>query len=116
MSGNVSGSVSTLNSFVTTYRDPSYKCAATTPEAVQEAVWQQRRLEFWGEGMAYFDIMRLNKGVNRLGCGFPTTAVFNITAGDPVQIYSIPNKEVQYNPLLENNPLVSAPTPIPDVE
>lgn len=116
MSGNVSGGVSTLNSFVTAYRDPSYQCTATTPEAVQEAVWQQRRLEFWGEGMAYFDIMRLNKGVNRLGCGFPTTAVFNITAGDPVQIYSIPNKEVQYNPLLENNPLVSAPTPIPDVE
>ena len=116
MSGNVSGGVSTLNSFVTTYRDPSYKCAATTPEAAQEAVWQQRRLEFWGEGMAYFDIMRLNKGVNRLGCGFPTTAVFNIAAGDPIQIYSIPNKEVQYNPLLENNPLVSAPAPIPDVE
>ena len=67
MSGNVSGGVSTLNSFVTAYRDPSYQCTATTPEAVQEAVWQQRRLEFWGEGMAYFDIMRLNKGVNRLG-------------------------------------------------
>lgn len=46
----------------------------------------------------------------------PKTAVFNIAAGDPVQIYSIPNKEVQYNPLLENNPLVSAPTPIPDEE
>ena len=60
--------------------------------------------------------MRLNKGVNRLGCGFPKTAVFNIVARDPVQIYSIPNKEVQYNPLLENNPLVSAPTPIPDEE
>lgn len=116
MSGNVSGGVSTLNSFVTAYRDPSYKCTATAAEAVQEAVWQQRRLEFWGEGMAYFDIMRLNKGINRLGCGFPKTAVFNIAAGDPVQIYSIPNKEVQYNPLLENNPLVSAPAPIPDVE
>ena len=44
MSGNVSGGVSTLNSFVTAYRDPSYQCTATTPEAVQEAVWQQRRL------------------------------------------------------------------------
>ncbi|MCS2842674.1 RagB/SusD family nutrient uptake outer membrane protein [Bacteroides uniformis] len=64
--GNVSGGVSTLNPLVTAYRDPSYQCTATTPEAVQEAVWQQRRLEFWGEGMAYFDIMRLNKGVNRL--------------------------------------------------
>ena len=116
MTNDVNGGVSTLNSFVNTYRDPSYKCTATTSEAVQEAVWHQRRIEFWGEGLAYFDIMRLNKGVNRLGCGFPKTAVFNIAAGDPVQIYSIPNKEVQYNPLLENNPLVSAPTPIPDVE
>lgn len=116
MNNDVSGGVNTLNSFVNTYRDPSYKCTATTGETVQEAVWHQRRIEFWGEGLAYFDIMRLNKGVNRLGCGFPKTAVFNIAAGDPVQIYSIPNKEVQYNPLLENNPLVSAPTPIPDEE
>lgn len=116
MSNNVSSGVSTLNSFVNTYRDPSYKCTATTAEAVQEAIWLQRRIEFWGEGLAYYDVMRLNKGVNRLGCGFPKAAVFNITAGDPVLIYSIPNKEVQYNPLLENNPLVSAPTPIPDEE
>ena len=52
-------------------RDPSYQCTATTPEAVQEAVWQQRRLEFVGEGMAYFDIMRLNKGVNRFRLRLP---------------------------------------------
>ena len=71
MNNDVSGGVNTLNSFVNTYRDPSYKCTATTGEAVQEAVWHQRRIEFWGEGLAYFDIMRLNKGVNRLGCGFP---------------------------------------------
>lgn len=116
MSGNVSAGVNTLNTFINAYRDPSYKCAATTAEAAQEAIWQQRRIEFWGEGLSYFDIMRLNKGVNRLGCGFPETAIFNIAAGDPVLIYSIPNKEVQYNPLLENNPLVSAPTPIPDEE
>lgn len=114
MSGDVAGGISTLNAFVQTYRDPSYACTATTGEDVQEAVWQQRRIEFWGEGMAYFDIMRLNKGVNRLGCGFPAEAVFNIPAGDNLLVYPIPYNEVQYNPLLQNNPANSIPTPIAD--
>ena len=34
-----------LTDFVKTYRDPAYTLTATTPEAVQEAVWMQRRVE-----------------------------------------------------------------------
>lgn len=116
MSGNPGLGAQTLQNFVTAYRDPSYTCTATTAEAVQDAVWQQRRIEFWGEGVAYFDIMRLNKGVNRLGCGFPATAVFNIEAGSDLLVYPIPYDEVQYNKLCVQNKVSPKPTPIPDVE
>lgn len=116
MSGNPALGAQTLQSFVQAYRDPAYTCTATTAEDVQEAVWMQRRIEFWGEGMAYFDIMRLGKGVNRLGGGYPASTVFNIQAGDPVLIYPIPYDEVQYNPLCVQNQVVSVPTPIPDTQ
>lgn len=116
MGGDVSGAVATLNSFVTAYRNPAFSCAAATAEAVQEVIWQQRRIEFWGEGISWFDIMRLSKGVNRLGCGYGPTAVFNIQPGDGVMLYSIPHAEEQYNPLLVNNPKVAIPQPIPDEE
>lgn len=65
MNGNPSTGAATLQSFIRTYRDPSYTCSASSAEAVQNAVWLQRRIEFWGEGMEYFDIMRLRKGIDR---------------------------------------------------
>ena len=116
MGGNPSEGAQTLQGFVQAYRDPAYVCTATTGEDVQEAVWMQRRIEFWGEGVSYFDIMRLGKGVNRLGCGFPASTVFNIQPGDPVLVYPIPYDEVQYNPLCVQNEVVSVPTPIPDTQ
>ena len=65
MSGNAGTGKATLESFVKTYRDPSYTTAAATAEAVQNAVWVQRRIELWGEGFSYYDLMRLRKGVDR---------------------------------------------------
>lgn len=38
--------------------------------AFQNEVWWQRRVEFWGEGLATFDIKRLNKGIIR---SYPNT-------------------------------------------
>ena len=89
-------------------------CEATTAEEVQEAIWNQRRIEFWGEGLSWFDIKRLNKGVNRLGGGFPETAVFNFEPNAPELILRIPHSEEQYNKLIVNNPSVAVPQPIPD--
>ena len=53
MGGNLGGGKSLLENWVKTYRDPSYSCAATTPEAFQSEIWWQRRVELWGEGHAY---------------------------------------------------------------
>lgn len=117
MSGSASAGASTLQDFVTTYRDPAYTCTATTATGVQDAVWQQRRIELWGEGLSWFDLMRLGKGVDRRGAGFPEAYVFNIEPTDNVLIYRIPQKEEEANPLIsseDNNPVTSRPTAVPD--
>lgn len=65
MSGNPGQGASTLQSFIQTYRDPQYKASSTSAEDVQDQVWIQRRIELWGEGLSYFDLMRLRKGIDR---------------------------------------------------
>lgn len=82
-----------LENFVKTYRDPSYTCTGD----VQEAVYFQKRIELWGEGMIWYDAMRLNKGVDRRGGGFPASAVFNIPANSPILLWRIPQTEINAN-------------------
>ena len=116
MLGNTAEAVTTLNNFVSTYRDPAYRCTATTAEQVQEAVWQQRRIELWGEGQAYYDLMRLKKPVDRRGAGFQERYVFNIPDGEANRLYQIPSTEMDKNPALVQNPEFAAPQPVEDFE
>lgn len=119
MAGNAEGGKQMLLDFVKTYRDPSYSTRATTPEQVQEAVWQQRRLEFWGEGIAYYDLVRLRKGVDRRGGGWERQFVFNIEPNSQQLVFCIPQSETNRNPLItpeQNNPSAAAPTPVDDIE
>jgi hypothetical protein len=106
----------TLENFVKAYRDPEYVCEAAD---VQKEVFRQRRIELWGEGLNWFDIMRLNTGVDRRGGGYPNaTMVFNIKAGSDILLWRISEAEVQANPALnesDNNPSVSAPEPVADL-
>lgn len=113
MSGSVPEGLAQLNSFVQLYRDPSYKATATTAEAVQDAVYQQRRIEFWGEGRSYFDLLRLKKGIDRRNSGFAPAATFNIPAEAASMILLVPEDEMQANPKIgANNPTPTVPTPV----
>lgn len=117
MNGDPATAAQFLQTFVQTYRDPSYTCSATTAETVQNAVWNQRRIELWGEGFGYYDLLRLKKGIDRRGAGFPASYVFNIADGDPILIYQIPNAEIQGNKQItedDNNPMPTTPTPVKD--
>ena len=106
----------TLSSFVSTYRDPSYAYAGGSKEAVQTEVYRQRRIELWGEGLSWFDIMRLGVGVDRRGAGFEPAVCFNIAPNDPIMILLIPIDEVEANPNLgDNNPESTDPTPVADI-
>lgn len=105
----------TLIGFVQRYRNSYYSFTAGIPEDVRAEVYTQRRIELWGEGLSYFDILRLGTGIDRRRGGFEETAVFNIPDGSPILIYPIPISEVEANPLLgENNPVGSTPTPVAD--
>ncbi len=116
MGGAPATGANTLQTFVNKYRNPRYTCEATTAAEVQEAVYQQRRIELWGEGLSYFDLLRLNKTIDRRGGGFEAEAVFLIQPNNPILIYQIPNSEVEANPLLgENNEAGTRPSPVADL-
>ena len=123
MAGDPAAGAATLENFVKTYRDPAYTCTATTAEAVQNAAWQQRRIELWGEGFSYTDLMRLKKNVDRRGAGFEPEYVFNVSAvegeaGYDARIFPIPQSEIEGNPMIskeQNNPISETVMPVEDI-
>ena len=116
MSG--AGGASTLESFVKGFRDPDYTFSSGSKEVVQEEVFRQRRIELWGEGLNWYDLMRLNKGVDRRGAGYHNAArIYNIPSGSPLLLWRIPEAEIQANPKMsetDNNPAAPAPSPVSD--
>ena len=70
----------------------------------------QRRIELWGEGFAYYDLKRLNKGTDRSYEGNNHLAGYDIKvpARDTRWYYQIPLREIQENDLIneeDQNPL-----------
>lgn len=113
MGGNTGAALNTLNNFVRTYRNPNYNFSSGSATDIQDEIWHQRRVEFWGEGIAYFDVLRLKKPVDRVGGGFEPSVCFNIPANDPLLIYMIPLAEMQSNPGIKvNNTEGANPTPV----
>lgn len=100
-----------LTNFVRQYRDPGY---TPTGDIIND-VWLQRRIELWGEGFAYLDILRLGKGVNRI-MGSPDgkseenkrnnwESIFQtiIEPNDAKLVYPIPQAEVNANNAISNS-------------
>ncbi|MCM1451325.1 MAG: RagB/SusD family nutrient uptake outer membrane protein [Clostridium sp.] len=117
MSGNTAGALETLTNFVKTYRDPKYSFSGSSAEAIQNEILWQRRAELWGEGLVYFDIMRLNQGVDRRNDRYPGNFRFNIAPNDPVLIYCVPESEITANAKISYSEAnASAPSPTPVAE
>ena len=96
-------SASLLQEFVSNYRDPAYTCSLTGDELIME-VLRQRRIELWGEGLSWYDIMRYNLGIDRRGCGYPeVTSILNVPAGAPILVWPIPESEIQANPAISES-------------
>lgn len=115
MSGAGPIGAATLQSFVKTYRDKAYTCALSDPEAVREAVWKQRRIELWGEGMSWFDLMRLKKGIDRRGGGWCQEWTYNVPAESNIMRLPLPQGEIETNKLIspsDNNPEAPKPSPV----
>jgi hypothetical protein len=120
MGGSPSTGAQTLVDFIKANRNPEYSFSGSSATDVQEEVYFHRRIELWGEGLSWFDIMRLNKAVDRRGGGYPNaTMIFNIPAKDAVLLWRLPEKEILANPKLtnaDNNPGAPTPLPVPDFE
>lgn len=104
--------LATLTEFVKTYRDPEYSYAGSD---VHEEIWRQRRIELWGEGISWFDIMRLGTGINRLGTGHEKLYTFVMSGDDTKLLWPIPESEVQANKQLteaDYNPTSPTPQPV----
>lgn len=125
-SGQASTAKDYFQNFIRTYRNPSYTMTETTAEGVAEAIYQDKRVEFWGEGLAFFDLMRLDKGIDRTGSNWPPAATFIIPSYTQeksggsyknhagVLIYCIPQGEINGNPAIsnsDNNESLKAPSP-----
>lgn len=107
-----------LTDFISTYRDPSYSFSGSGAD-VQEEVLRQRRIELYGEGLTYFDFMRLNKDFDRRGGGWPTNLVFNVEAGSDILLLMIPESEINGNKQFtsaDNNAPASMPNTVKDYE
>ncbi len=78
---NATEGVQLLENFMKTYRYSSYACTASGSDDVVDEIFLQKRIEFWGEGISYFDYKRLNKPVERgyVGTNFADLSRFNTT-------------------------------------
>ena len=102
-----------LTEFVSTYRDDSYQCYAQTLDDFIDEVWFQRRVELWGEGFAYFDIMRLHKDIDRSNSNFENDYQWVIKADSPILLFRIPSAEISANNAISdeaNNPVAPLPS------
>jgi len=63
----VSAGVTKLKNFMNSYRytNGSYKCSASSMDDFIDELLIQKRIEFWGEGLTFFDLKRLKKAVLR---------------------------------------------------
>ena len=99
-----------LNEFMQTYRYSSYDCSSITSEtAFIQEMMLQKRIEFWGEGILFFDYKRLDQNITRgyRGTNFPAVARFNTEGRSPQWNVVITRSEYQSNTALNqelNNP------------
>lgn len=79
-------------------RQPSWNQTSVTVDDVL----LQRRIELWGEGFAFFDLKRNNKGIDRNypGSNHQAGYLHTIPAQDVAWTYQIPLREIQENDLL----------------
>jgi hypothetical protein len=97
-----------LTDFVKNFRDPSYNVAQHGLN-LEDEIWWQRRVELWGEGFSWGDIMRLNKPIVRSNStNWPDAWKQDVAAGRNILLRRIPQAEIEANAGIseeQNNPV-----------
>ena len=100
---DLSEGIALLNTFMNTYRisDNSYDCTnlAVDFETFTDEMLVQKRVEFWGEGILFYDYKRLDKGITRKydGTNHPAIWQFNTEGRSPQWNFVINRGEFQAN-------------------
>lgn len=107
MSQGESAGIQKLESFMQTYRDPGYSyadAAATFSEGFvknfQEEVLFQKRVEFLGEGVGFFDAKRIRPGMKTWYPGsnvIHDTMKYDVEEVSPYWNFVIPTNEIENN-------------------
>ncbi len=106
---NLGDGIAALNAFVKAHRQPDYECTAATVEEFEDEILFQKKVEFWGEGVAFFDAKRMRAGTLQSypGTNAPTDEFkLNCNGIKPNWNFVIPQSEVNNNIALDgfNNP------------
>ncbi len=97
---NLTEATKVLNDFMKNrVTDGSYSFTASNEKAFIKEMLFQKRVEFWGEGILFFDYKRLNQGITRgyTGTNFPANARFNTVGRSPQWNIVITRGEFQSN-------------------
>ena len=116
--GDLAGAKKLLEDFMKLrYYKGEYICPASNKEAFLEEMLFQKRVEFWGEGVLFFDYKRLDHGITRgySGTNWPADFCFNCEGRSPEWNAVITRAEIQTNNGIseeQNNPDPSSFVPL----
>lgn len=107
LSQNEDAGVALLEDFMKTYRDPGYSYAAAQERFKEgfvknfsEEVLYQKRVEFYGEGVGFFDAKRIRPGIKTWYKGsnvIHATVKYDIEEVSPYWNFVIPQREIENN-------------------
>lgn len=106
----LAGGVKLLKDFMQEYRYESYDRNPASWNDFKAEYMLQKRIEFWGEGIVFFDYKRLDVGINRAFPGSNHPSVFRLGATDgrsPQWNIVVTRAEFQSNTAIDdktNNP------------
>ena len=99
-----------LKNFMKEYRNSKYDRSPASWADFKKEYMLQKRVEFWGEGIVFFDYKRLDVGINRAFAGSNHPSVFRLGATDgrsPQWNIVVTRAEFQSNTAIDdktNNP------------
>lgn len=98
LSGDDEGAAQALFELVS-QRDSAYTLSTKTGADLLEEIRTQRRIELWGEGFAFYDMKRWDKGLNRIyeGSNHAAFGLFDFPADSNKFIFQIPISEINAN-------------------
>ena len=89
-------------------RDPSYVLSTNSGQALIDEIMFHRRVDFWAEGLRFFDLKRLNQPLDRTVVPNYVSAsgggTLQVPAGSNLWQFAIPIAEIQANPNTVPNP------------